>query len=156
MRIASYLLLIAIIGMAAVTLYVRSVSSSPDEWHVDPFQAVRSGTPNDFLLLPPGAEGADATSPVFSVPPDVLAARLSALISGAPRVEVIGGRLQEGFVTVVARSRWVGWPDYVSLRIVPAGEGGSALAIWSRARFGHSDLGVNEARVREWVSALQR
>ena len=156
MRIATLLLLAAVIGIAAVAFYVRSVSSDPAEWHVDPLIGTRTGAPNDFLLLPPGADGGDAPSPVFAVPPAVMAARLSALASAEPRLDLIDGQVQAGFATFVVRSRWIGWPDYVSVRIVPAGEGGSALAIWSRSRFGYSDMGVNEARVSRWVETLGR
>jgi|GEM_PF-567648 len=31
----------------------------------------------------------------------------------------------------------------------------STIAIYSRSRFGHGDLGVNEARVRAWLNALE-
>jgi hypothetical protein len=154
MRIAALLLLAAIVGTLGVAAYVRSVSSDPARWHVDPLDGTRTGSPNDFLLLPPDMPGGDAVSPVFPVPPEALAARVSTLAAAEPRLDLLAGQIQAGFATFVVRSRLIGWPDYVSVRIVPAGEGGSALAVWSRARFGYSDMGVNEARVRRWVEAL--
>jgi len=45
-----------------------------------------------------------------------------------------------------------GWPDYISVRAV-AVEGGAALAVWSRSRYGYSDMGVNRARVGRWLAA---
>ena len=35
-----------------------------------------------------------------------------------------------------------------------SGEGRSALVILSRSRFGKSDLGVNRARITQWLEAL--
>ncbi|MEL6267324.1 MAG: DUF1499 domain-containing protein, partial [Pseudomonadota bacterium] len=63
-------------------------------------------------------------------------------------VEVVAGSAAEGFVTYVQTSRIVGFPDYVSARTV---EGG--IAVWSRSRYGYSDLGVNRARVEDWLAA---
>lgn len=50
----------------------------------------------------------------------------------------------------VTRSALWGFPDYASVRL----EGGR-LEIFSRLRFGRSDLGVNQARVRGWLADLQ-
>jgi uncharacterized protein (DUF1499 family) len=57
-------------------------------------------------------------------------------------------------MTYVQRSRFWGFPDYVSVRAVDLGDGSSALAIFSRSRYGASDLGVNRARVDAWLARL--
>ena len=49
----------------------------------------------------------------------------------------------------IARTALWGFPDYVSVRVVEA-EGGARYAIWSRSRFGSSDLGANAARLADW------
>ncbi len=58
------------------------------------------------------------------------------------------------------RSRVFGFPDYLTVKAVAvdsnAGEGGAGLIIWSRARYGRSDFGVNQARVEAWLAALDR
>jgi uncharacterized protein (DUF1499 family) len=35
-------------------------------------------------------------------------------------------------------------------------EGGAGLIIWSRARYGRGDFGVNRARVDAWLTALDQ
>jgi uncharacterized protein (DUF1499 family) len=79
--------------------------------------------------------------------------RLHAIATGEPRTEVVAGSPQEGHVTYVQRSLVFGFPDYISVRAMET-EGGTALAVFSRARFGHSDLGVNRERVERWLEAL--
>ena len=53
------------------------------------------------------------------------------------------------------RSRVWGFPDYVSVRVLPGdAEGTSTLAILSRLRFGRSDVGVNAARMQTWLAEV--
>jgi len=40
------------------------------------------------------------------------------------------------------------------VRVLPAGEGKSTLAIYSRAVYGRRDFGVNQARIEDWLSRL--
>lgn len=149
-------LLGAAVLAAVVVIYARTAASDERVWHVDPLEARRTGRPNDFLMLPPGLAGADATSPSFATDIASMARRFDAIARSDRGVTRLAGSNEAGFITYVARSRWVGWPDYVSVKVVPAGEGQVALAIWSRARFGYSDFGVNRERVERWVAAASR
>ncbi|MGB3764761.1 MAG: DUF1499 domain-containing protein, partial [Ornithinimicrobium sp.] len=72
-----------------------------------------------------------------------------------PRVRVLAGSAADGFVTYVQRSALMGYPDYVSVRFVGVDAEHSTLAIFSRARYGSSDMGVNEKRVRRWMQETQ-
>jgi uncharacterized protein (DUF1499 family) len=134
---------------------MRSVSDDPAAFHIDPATAARTGAPNDFLVAPEGATAArpDRIAEVHPMPPRALLERLDSVAMGAPRTERIGGSLDEGWITYVQRSRVFGFPDYVSVRAVEV-PGGSALIVWSRARFGYGDFGVNRARVENWLAAL--
>lgn len=141
-----WLLGTALVLLAAGLVYFRVAPSDPARWHVDPVTAPDPGK-GHARLAPPEA-------PVFEMPPADLMARLDAIALSDPRVVRLAGRVEEGFVTYVARSRLFGFPDYVSVRTMPAGDGRSTLAIFSRQRFGREDLGVNDARLRRWLSAL--
>ncbi len=62
-------------------------------------------------------------------------------------------------ITYVQRSRVFGFPDCLTVKAVAiesTGEAGAGLIIWSRARYGRSDFGVNRARVEAWLAALDR
>jgi uncharacterized protein (DUF1499 family) len=156
-RLARLVLLLAAIGVAAVAVAAVMIRAAPDEtgrWHVDPLSAERTGKPNDYLVLPEGMNGdADATMPLGPVPALALMERFEAVALSSPRVTRIAGGPQLLFATYVQRSAIFGFPDYISVRAVQA-EDGAALAIWSRSRYGHSDLGVNRRRIEGWLEAL--
>lgn len=152
-RMALWVVVLALIVTASGFVYIRTVPSDPAVWHADPLEGVRTGRPNDFLVLPPGAAAADLTSPVYEVNAATLAQRFDAVALGAPRVTRLAGGPEELWTTYIQRSALIGWPDYISVRAVSLGDGRSALAIWSRSRFGYSDLGVNRARVETWLAA---
>jgi uncharacterized protein (DUF1499 family) len=46
--------------------------------------------------------------------------------------------------------------DTVAIRVLPAGEGGSTFAAYSRSELGYGDLGTNRRRLESWVAALDR
>jgi uncharacterized protein (DUF1499 family) len=94
-------------------------------------------------------------SPVYAVPPTALIAAFDRMALAQPRTERLAGTADgSGYVTYVQRTPLVAYPDYVSVRAVSVGDGQSALVILSRSRFGKSDLGVNRARITQWLEAL--
>ena len=63
--------------------------------------------------------------------------------------------VSDGHITYVQRTRLMGYPDAISVQVHPTDEAGQvAIDIFSRSRFGHSDMGVNAARVERWLSQL--
>ena len=134
--------------VAAGAIYVRTAEMPAAEWHADPEITERTGRPNDFLVAP----GGDAEPVRFDEGVQALMLRLDAMAAerGATR---IAGTPQEGWATYVERTPLAGFPDAVSVKAVPDGNG-ARLMLYSRSRFGHSDMGANEARVAEWLAAL--
>jgi hypothetical protein len=134
------LLVLAVIGAG---LYFRNVSMPAETWHADPATVTPPASPNYELRVGEGA-------PVFDAAPDVMAARIDAVATAEGAV-LIGGAVAEGHMTYVARSRLMGYPDAISVKLVPVPQG-TRVEIYARARFGYSDMGVNAARVDRWIS----
>ena len=115
--------------------------------------------PNRWLMLPPGFESlaiAHEDSPVFAAAPDALFRRLEAVVADEPRIRRLVEDRGEFRLELVQRSRIFRFPDRVSVAVLRcAGYETSALAVYSRARISIWDFGVNRARVRRWVRALQ-
>ena len=131
-----------------VAVFMRLAASDPDAWHVPLATAERPGTPNDFLAATPGftAAAPDLTLAPGAAATDWLAA-LDAVAMSEPRVERLAGSPATGRITWVQRSAVFGFPDYVTAEADASGR-----AVWSRARYGRSDLGVNRARVERWLA----
>jgi hypothetical protein len=142
MRILIGLVVLLVLAAIAAGIYFRTVSMPPETWHVDPAAATPPDSPNYELR-------AGDRAPVFDVPADVMAARIDA-IATSEGADLIGGSLGEGHMTYVARSRLMGYPDAISVRLTPVTQG-TRVEIYSRSRFGYSDMGVNAARVARWI-----
>lgn len=149
MKVFLILAALAALALGAVAVWVRLAPSDPGRWHVDPLTVTTRGARNSYLLR--DGEGADGPARRLDLPPAEVAARLATLAAATPRTQGLAG--QGAFVTFVTRSALWGFPDYTSIRIVPDGAG-SSVAVFARARFGDSDLGVNRARVEDWLARL--
>jgi len=112
--------------------------------------------PNQYLVTPPGHGPATPhrQSPRFAVPPAALHDALRDIVAGEPRTKITAEDRAQGRIEAVCRSRVFRFPDLVSMQILPAGEGGSTLLVYSRARYGVRDFGVNRARVERWLERL--
>jgi uncharacterized protein (DUF1499 family) len=148
-RIVLPLVLVAGAVTVAGAGYVRLAPIEPAEWHADPETAPSTGRPNEWRA----AEGGDVPPLRLDAPPRAVAAAFDAVALGEPGVTRLAGDPEEGHATYVARSRFVGFPDLVSMRAVAEGEG-TRLSVWSRSRWGYSDMGVNRARLEDWLDRV--
>ena len=147
-------LALAVLGTLGMAVWARIAPEDPAAWHVDPLTVARATSPNTALRAPEGAaaSAADGPAPVWEgrTPEEVMAA-FAAVAAEAPRTELNAGDPAVLHATWRQRSLLMGYPDYVSVKALPA-EGGATLAVYSRSRFGRSDLGVNAARVEDWLA----
>ncbi len=157
MRYVQWLLAALVVAGFGFALYVRLAPSDAAVWHVDPLTAEPTGKPNAWRVGPEasGAQEMDAPAPVYRTPAENLATRLDMLVRAQPRTQALATSADGLWTTYVVRSRWMGFPDYVSVQAIDLGEGRSTVAIYSRARFGTSDLGVNRARIEDWLTRLE-
>jgi len=151
MSITKSILLLVLAVLILLEAYVRLAPSDPKLWHVDPLKAQPTKTPNSFLVRP--GEG-KYPAPEFGVNAATLAREFDDLLMADANVVRLAGSVADLYVTYVVRSRLVGFPDYVSVRFIPLTANRSSIAIFSRARFGYSDQGVNRRRVLAWFKAL--
>lgn len=131
-------LLVCLAGMAA---YVRLAPDVVARWH----QPLEGMPMAPGIVTDPG--GARALVPMSDGRAGL--ARLAEVAAASPRVRLLAGSVDEGRMTWVVRSVVWGFPDYVTAEAGPGG-----LRVWSRLRFGRSDLGVNRARLEDWLARL--
>ncbi len=78
-----------------------------------------------------------------------------AVVQADPRTELVSGEAAGCCLQFRARSCLLGLPDLISVRLVELTDGRASLAIFSRARYGLYDLGVNRRRVRRWLLGIE-
>ena len=149
LKIIAALIVIAVLALSA---YVRLAPEDAAAWHVGvatPDPASPGPCTGKVTIVPKGAR---ATCLASGTPSEVLA-RLDATAITSARTIRLAGTPEEGRITWVARSFLMGYPDYVTAEAstTPAG---TRLDIFSRQRFGEGDMGVNAARLKDWLSHL--
>lgn len=136
MKYLMYVSVLVVIFLFAFVVYVRLASSDVARWHVP----VSASTSSDF--------GTGAIR-VLSVAPEALA-RVDAVARALPRTTVLAGSLDEGRITYITRTKWVGFPDYTTVEYSDG-----MLRMQARLRFGLSDLGVNAKRLQGLLAAAE-
>jgi uncharacterized protein (DUF1499 family) len=118
----------------------------------------RHATPNDALICPdahcPNAKP-DEEPKVYPLAPGELLARLKQIALAEPDTKELAGdphRARTG--RFVQYTRLMRYPDTIDAEVMPAGEGQSTLALYSRSLVGRKDFGVNRARLTRWLAAL--
>ena len=144
------LVILALLAVAAVMLYIRFTPSDPEEWHVDPRAVAKPDKPNHWLIR---SVGGDAPALEYALSAPDLAQVVDAVVLAQPRTRRIAGSVEAGHMTYLTRTPIMGYPDYVSVRVFATATGAS-LAVFSRSRFGQSDLGTNRKRMEEWMAAI--
>ena len=138
------LLALLVIGFGA---YVRLAPSDPARWHVSPTPAAQPD-----CTVQQGEGDARATCLLPAAPAEALA-KLDAIATATPRTTRLAGSPEEGRITWITRSALWGFPDYTTAEAAPDATG-TRLTLHARLRFGRSDMGVNAARLRDWLPRL--
>ncbi len=142
-------IVVILLGLAGLIAYIRFAPSDPVAWNIDPMTAPAPNG-NGWLLRP---EGGNAASPVFATDAAAILTAVDTVAMATPRTTRLVGTPQDGQITYVTRSKLMGYPDYTTISTTPV-DGGTALVIYARQRFGMADIGVNQARVEAWVAQL--
>lgn len=139
MRTLVFLLALALLLVPGMLLYIRVAPSDPARWHGDPETIPDPQTPN-FARL-------SADVPLSN---SETATRIAAQARRDGAQKLAGDR---ELTTWIVRSRLMGFPDYVTIRLDETAQD-TRLTALSRARFGRGDMGVNAARLQRWIGAI--
>lgn len=125
----------------------------------------RPSSPNTYLLAPDGlCERAtpDSISGVLPVSPTQLYTDMLDLIGTQQRWKVEASDEVRHLVHFVATTKLMRYKDDVDVMILPVEAGdpnginGARIAVYSRSRVGHSDLGANRKRVTFMLESLAK
>lgn len=151
-------------ALLLVTLLLSGCSPPPDRASSETMPLTdfatleRPGSPNTWLIAPPGAVDAltpDIAAPALPVPAARLAAAWTETVAAQPRSEVVTVSNDGLQVEAQQRSALFRFVDDVSFRAVPIDDTHSTFIAYSRSRVGYWDIGVNRKRLTAWTDALQ-
>jgi uncharacterized protein (DUF1499 family) len=155
---AGYVLIGLVLALVAFGAYVRLAPSDPGLWHVDPSASLPAG---GLAASRPGAAPEIATTLNSAIvvvevagPDQAALARLDEIALATPRTIRLAGSPEDGRITWVTRSVLWGFPDYTTAQARTTDAGSGEVTIFARSRFGKGDMGVNAARLRDWLSRL--
>lgn len=154
----SSVILLLVAGAVGLTLLkIRNADHDPALWHVDPLMFESAPTPNHFRLAP-GAlteQEVDMEAPVFTGDIKEIAQAFDIFVLNQKDTILLAGSVDEGWLTYVQRTPGLKFPDYISVKFIPAADPAKVtIAIYSRSRYGNGDMGVNAARVGAWIKSL--
>jgi uncharacterized protein (DUF1499 family) len=133
------------------------VFGSPDLGAVD-FETLKRGPkPNTALACPVGfCKNAqpDFVPPIYAMSEEKLRALITKRALAEPGVIPVYRHESPGLPTqdrYVQRTPLMRFPDTINIRFIVLTENTTTLAVFSRSQIGHSDMGVNLARIRRWL-----
>ena len=156
--LAASLLLLAVLVASIGRDGVLRLVLGPVEYAPVSFETLLPGDrPNRYLVCPEDlcAAEPDRISPLFEIPAEALRDRWIDMVAAQPRVTELASdpeRLQHEFIQ---RSKVLSFPDSITVRFIPRGEGRSTLAVYSRSHYGYDDFGVNRQRIDAWLALLE-
>ena len=134
-----WIILALVVGLLA---YVRLAPSNLDRWHraAEGTQPIEKQGRGSYLWR----------EAVTGAGRDRMA-EIDRVARADPSTEVLAGSVEDGQITYISRSKWMGFPDYITVTLKEADP--TVMEIYSRLRFGGSDMGVNAARIKRWLAA---
>lgn len=136
-------------------IFSRGADGVPAPEPLDFSTLVLPSSPNTCLLTPSTVPGpGHLHRDPFPVTTEAAYAAIRAVAAGQPRTYPLADYPDRRQAQWVVRSRLMNFPDIVVAEVAPAGDG-TGLWLYSRSLVGHSDFGVNQARVIAWLGAFE-
>ena len=143
--------LLIVVGVAGLLLLAADTARD-----VDFGKPLLTDRPNQYLACPEGfcADKPGEVAPVFDVPPEKLLAAWDRVMAAEPRTMSLPQKSPDRR-SYEQRSKLLRYPDRITVQAVPMDDGKSSIAIYSQSKYGYSDAGVNETRVKRLLSRLK-
>ena len=116
----------------------------------------RPKCPNTYLVAPRGFTLVrnDLDAPTLGVPIEKLKVQWEQVIAAQPRIIKVAESGDGRQIDYIQRTRFMRYPDWITVRFIPLEGEQATLAIYSRSVYGCGDLGANKARVQGWLRTL--
>ena len=128
---------------AGAVAFVRLTPVDVAPYHVPPAPpaAGESDTINSFT-----------TARTIATPPEDLLRVLRSMAVEQPRTRLVAGSVEDNLMTFETRSALMGYPDMTTVTVTEGDV--PLLVVHAQSVYGKGDMGVNKARVRDWLARL--
>jgi uncharacterized protein (DUF1499 family) len=155
---------IAVLIVAALGLGLRLYMGRAAEDKLRPGEDVaiadlRGPLPqNGFFACQAGYCGVEPgmVSPVFAIDADRLRQLWTEMLRGEDGIVTVRAEPERRRLVLVQHSAGLRFPDVITVEFVALDPDRSSVALYSRARYGKLDFGVNRRRVETWLARLQQ
>ena len=112
--------------------------------------------PNQFLVCPPRycLSKPHRHSKTYPVSAPELAATFEKIARSQPRTTLIADQSSRLQKTWQQTTPLMHFPDRITVQFIPLTPKTSTLAIYSRSKYGYSDMSANKTRITRWLSKL--
>jgi uncharacterized protein (DUF1499 family) len=105
----------------------------------------------------PNYYASNPTEGQFAVSAIELHSALMKQLSKSPRLKAMSSSNEDGFYAIyVERSFAFGFPDFLSIKIEEKTHNRTVITLFSKSKFGYSDLGVNRKRIKKLLAGLRQ
>ncbi|HEY0525172.1 MAG TPA: DUF1499 domain-containing protein [Stellaceae bacterium] len=162
-------LVVVLVGLGVAVLAIRLYMGRDAESRLRAEEQIDFAAPlppldpsHTYVLCPPAgpckppADKAGGSSPVFPVAWERLRDYWREMVAMQPRTDLVDASPDRRHLVYIQRSAVFRFPDIITVEFMPdPGGAGSTIAIVSTSRYGKTDLGVNRARVTNWIEILK-
>ncbi|NQY41994.1 MAG: DUF1499 domain-containing protein [Legionellales bacterium] len=111
--------------------------------------------PNHYLICPKNTcQSENDISPIYKTPAETLYNKTISIIQKIPRTQITYQDDENYTIVFVQKTKIFRFPDYIDIQIFSIDNNKSTIAIFSRAKYGYYDFGVNKNRVFSIITAL--
>ncbi len=111
--------------------------------------------PNFYLICPKVICGVDGnTSPIYKLNSNTLYHATLDIIQKKEKTTITYQNNKKYQLIFIQKTRFFRFPDYIDIQIFPVGNNESTIAIFSRAKYGFYDFGINKSRVINIITEL--
>ena len=144
-----YFYCLILIGIGLTILWIRLAPSPVSKFHEDPSLVESRGLGQNSYLV--SSSDLSDQEPVKSGLPAIeVATIIDSFLLSELNAKLLSA---QDFETYIVRSKWFGFPDYISLKVSENGTG-ALVEIYSRSWFGIRDFGVNKDHVQKILDQI--
>ncbi|MBR72279.1 MAG: hypothetical protein CMM30_04985 [Rhodospirillaceae bacterium] len=111
---------------------------------------------NSFFSAPRdwGMNTSHYSTPIYEGKWNYIIETLSKIANDEPRTVTLKNNISEGKLQLCQKSLIFKFPDLIWIQAITIDEYSSSVAIFSKAKYGKYDFGVNKKRVLRWIDKL--